>query len=844
MADRRPPILFVIVVVLALLALVAWWLRRESPPPVTPTAEAPAAAPIVPAVGLPPAVADAAERSEVPVVPVVSTPAADPLLARVRGRCVDEAGAPLAGCTVALDAWGGNTNRMALQGKVNWQDPAPFVTGDDGRFDIAFAPPSGMQFALDIQGEGRVPRTGRWGQIQPAQVIELGDLRLQTGFLVRGRVVDEVGAPVARVSVTLQNLPLPIGASMAANNSRSGSSAANGEFAIRVPIPAGTWPLAVQARGVRLVGPDHAIVTERGAEPLLVTVRSMPSIGGFVTDEQGQPVPGVTVGAVLNRSGRMASGRSREDGAFTVFAVDADLRPVQLRIDDPGPCEPPAAPDERAWEWGSQDVRIEVRRALAGELVVVERATGAPVTEFAVSCYSARSNSSLQSDLRLSGDHPGGRVTIDRIWRGRNFLKVIPLDPALLPSATIEFEASDAVVPPLRVELDRLAPATVRVETADGVPLVGSKVEVIAKGTLPFDAAAHAENLRGGGRGHSSDPKFRFHQRLSEAVTGADGKATVFVPARADGLVVRATGEHPPAIVDPVRFQAGLDLVVVPAAAGSIAGVVRLQGFEPGSVYVVRHQGAPGAQPGSRDKCDVQADGTFAMRGLAAGHHRLQLMLRVQLQTDHGSSGGATLLGVPEVEVVVAGGRETKVEIDATAVVPATVRGRVLLDGAPATPARVYLQGAGAQFGQFVPRADGSFEASGLLPGRYGVVLVVGDFQAGQGDAILHDDAIVLASGQQLVADFVFVRRRLVITLLQPDGKTPAANLECQFRGEGVGIQTRSTDQNGRLVIDPAPAVPVHIRPGNRRTALGPVQVPVGQSSHEVTLTLPADGIR
>ena len=36
---------------------------------------------------------------------------------------------------------------------------------------------------------------------------------------------------------------------------RSGYSAANGEFAISVPIPIGTWSLDVQARGTRLVCP-------------------------------------------------------------------------------------------------------------------------------------------------------------------------------------------------------------------------------------------------------------------------------------------------------------------------------------------------------------------------------------------------------------------------------------------------------------------------------------------------------------------------------------------------------------------------------------------------------------
>jgi hypothetical protein len=836
MSQRSTRILFGIAIVGAVLAAALfWWPEDSAAAPPANRSSSPDAPPAVVQAELPaaelPAERAAVVESAAPTVP-------DPMLAHLLGRCVDEQGAPIAGCTAKIHTWGRNASSMAMQGKVDWKDPEPCVSGADGRFAFHFAPPSGLQFALDVNAEGRTPRTGRWGQITPAQHIDLGDIKLQSGFPVRGRVVDELGVPVAKVGVGLQNLPLPIAPDMAANDTRMGFSDANGDFAIEVPIPIGVWPVDVQANGMRHLTPDRATVTAQGAEPLLVTVRRMPSITGIVVDESGAPVKGVGVQANLNRSGRMAGGRSRADGTFTIHAVDLEPKPVQLRIDDPGPCEPPA-PDERLWEWGSRDVRIELRRALTCELAVVERATGTPVTEFAVSCYSTRANSSLHTELRLSGEHPEGRVTVDKIWRGGNVLQVLPRDPALRPSAVIEFEATDAGVPPLRVEVDRLRGATVRVATAEGQPWVGSKVEVVIKGSTPFGPEESAQDPRSGARSWFGMSRYRVHELVSQAQTDQDGRAKVLLPASPDGLVVRVSGAHATVIVDPALFVPEQELVVVPPLAGSIQGTLRVQGLdmERIRVGVQRVEGQRVGRFG--DALKVGADGAFAIPGLLPGLYRLTFSYQVKYRTESSGSGGSAALNLPNTEVLVEGGRAAVVEIDATALVPGTVRGRAVLDGVPQSDARIFLQGA-ARFGQFVPDDAGVFIAAGLLPGTYRLGLVVGDFKVGGGDTLLQDDTFELAAGQRLERDFVFVRRRLVITLLQADGQTPAAGVRCSVHGPDLEFRTLTSDRDGKLVLDPAPAGPIQLQPANTRVLLGPVQVPLGQTRHEATLQLPA----
>lgn len=838
MAQQRGKIVASIAVLFAIAAIV-FWTQLAPPPAATPTAppaESPAPSPAV--ASLPVANTEPA-RVEAPAA--VQPEARDPQLAHVRGRCLDEGGTPLRGCTTKLRAFEADAARMAMQGKVDWKDPEPLVTGDDGRFDVAFAPPSGMQFTLDVAAPDRVPRTGRWGQLEPAQIVDLGDIVVARGFAVSGRVVDEQGAPVAKAGVMLRSLPLPIAPDMAANDTRYGFSDASGAFRITVPVPVGTWPLGAEARGMRLVSPDHVTVTERGIDSVLVVLRAMPSIAGIVVDEVGQPVEGVSVEAALHRSGRMASARSRKDGTFTIFAVDADPKPVALEVDNPGPCEPPP-PDPRLWEWGSKDVRITLRRAQSAELRVVERGTGAPVVQYAVSCYGTSARSSLFTDLRLSGEHPDGRVTIDRVWRGKNVLTVVPLDRALLPSARIEFEVGDAGVPPLRVELERLTAAVVRVRTSAGAPVASSKVEVAIKGSEPFALDSWIPDREGRSGIGTFATGYREHQLIAVATTGVDGVAAVFVPTSPDDLIVRARGEHPAALVDPAVFSADRELTLTVPDSGAIGGIVVMNALDCSRLEVViERRTEKGMGRGTRTK--PAPDGSFAVRGLTPDTYELSLWWSVHYADRHGGSTSQIDLPVHVPAVEVTADRTAAVRIDASAIALAIVRGRVLLDGAPPASADVELVAGYARFGAYALTAEGTFEAPELPPGTYHADLIVGDRQAASGERIRADQTFELAAGQTLVRDFVFVRRKVVITVLHADGK-PAANLVCMVHGDGVHMPDQTTDVNGRLVIDPAPTVPFHVQPRNQRVALGPVQIPTGASTHDVTLTLPAADVK
>lgn len=807
---------------LVLLGFAYWWLRagprRDQIPPTTIAAPDAPAGPVAELVR-PDRDPNTEDRAAVESRPPVSPSQPSSALAHVKGRCVAaETGSPLAGCKVTFQGAPTNSGDMARYGEVHWTDPEPVITSENGRFDIAFEPPPPYQHFLDVLHKNRVPRTARWGAFAPGQVEDLGDIALSLGHFVEGHVVDASGSAVADVAVFVRGLPLPLHGDMAANDSRGGKSDASGAFRIDVPIPAGTWSLDARARGVKLVSPDTLTVPDTGSPPpVTVVVRSMPSISGVVVDEKGAGVPRVNLMAKLKRSGRMASARTADDGSFTIYAVDDDLAPVRIESHDTGPCEPMAEP-AGPYAWGTTDVRIELVRALSFELTVVERLTGKPVEEFSVVCAPDRATWSHQGEDRLGGRHPGGSVTVDRVWHGTSRLTVHPRDPELFPNAPIVFEATNAPLPAMRVELERAVRRSVRVVDAAREPVAASRVELIRLGSEPLDAGSFVMDPKLSDSFSSTDDLDRPHELVADSTTDERGLATLPVPPGGEGLGVRVTGlHHLAAVLAPVRFpQGGGALELAVASGGRIAGTLRIEGYAPGVVFLeldrddVGHDSPP-------PRFAVGADGSFETTSLGPGVWSIYVSLEHRFEAEGSSSGSSLRLEPALARTAVIEGRTLRIDLDGRDLAGGDVSATLSLDGAPLAECRAFLvrnEGAGGRFGQYVPDASGRFEAKGLPPGQWTAGVVVGDFKAREGDWIQSEESFVLAPGGSVRSAFAFQHRRLILHVLGPDGVTPlaSAGIEVdQLARLGLFLD-RSTDAQGRLVLDPAPSGEFRLR--------------------------------
>jgi hypothetical protein len=342
---------------------------------------------------------------------------------------------------------------------------------------------------------------------------------------------------------------------------------------------------------------------------------------------------------------------------------------------------------------------------------------------------------------------------------------------------------------------------------------------------------------RGGVGSFTSDPRTRLSELLSQAVTGPDGRAALHAPMQGAELTVRVVGEHPPCSVDLAAFVDGRDLVVV---------VVRLAGLDPTLIRasLVREDGRGVDRPrdARHEVGALDGDGRSAIRGLQPGDYRIRLSYAISYRTSHGGGGSAVPLELEIPAVTISALRRTEVTIDASGLSPGTLRGRVLLDGVvPA--ARVFLLAEGGRrWGQYVPDAQGGFVAAGLLPGRYRAGLVVGDFQASDGDSMVHPDTFEVRTGEEIERAFAFTRRRLVVRIVNADGSPAAAGLRLGVTGTG-SYSDRSTDASGSLVFDPAPAGELQLMMrGDLVADPATVVMPPDKTIHEVTVTLRARG--
>ncbi|HZJ71717.1 MAG TPA: carboxypeptidase regulatory-like domain-containing protein, partial [Planctomycetota bacterium] len=116
---------------------------------------------------------------------------------KVVGRLADESGAAVAGGAVRADDLDEPDDARWNQWNVA-KEALHTVSGDDGRFQLGSLWPGDMQ--CTIEAAGFVP-LGRKLTLVAGQTVDAGDIVLDRGGAIAGRVLDAQGAPVAGATV-------------------------------------------------------------------------------------------------------------------------------------------------------------------------------------------------------------------------------------------------------------------------------------------------------------------------------------------------------------------------------------------------------------------------------------------------------------------------------------------------------------------------------------------------------------------------------------------------------------------------------------------------------------------
>ncbi len=200
-----------VAVALTLCALLWTWMSRERAPGFSAsgeTARASASAPTAPVESLEPAAKPVEpndeQRREVGAAP--STVESDALVGALRGRLVERSGAPVPGMPVALLELQDQALFASLEAGAAPTAPRLFVaqatSGPDGVFVLSGARTFSAMHALGIDLGGARPSVRVLDLAFAAgECADLGDIVLAPTGIVRGRVVDEHGAPIAGARV-------------------------------------------------------------------------------------------------------------------------------------------------------------------------------------------------------------------------------------------------------------------------------------------------------------------------------------------------------------------------------------------------------------------------------------------------------------------------------------------------------------------------------------------------------------------------------------------------------------------------------------------------------------------
>ncbi|MBX3463927.1 MAG: carboxypeptidase regulatory-like domain-containing protein [Planctomycetes bacterium] len=681
----------------------------------------------------------------------------------VLGRVVDDAGSPVPGAAVhtgrglgfgnrefdpaAFEAMRDDPEAAMARIRAARDEGAATTTDEDGRFRLP-APPGGAGVWLRVEARGHRVLARNVGRPASGD-LDAGELQLDRGAIVSGRVVDRGGRgiPGARV----QREPAGVRSGWLASVDFDfpglddmpdlGGDRAVTDDEGRFELPhVGPGEFALRARH-----PDHPSTHQEG-----LRVAAGESLRDLrLVLEPGASIRGRVVGAPAASKGLRVAVSTRREGmpaavpAEGPFAFLAEAGSEWMEgIGGIGERTAAVAADGgfvvaglhpgRGYRiWVTQSARgllgdaacsprLEVTAPMTGvelrydpgitvTFQVVDEQDGTPIERLWVD-HGLRGGRSPEELFGMAmgraraGNHPEGRVTIPNLRPQEQETLRLAIEAVGFRT----FERKDIVLPrsgELDLGVVRLARAPVlRVQAlalADRTPVAGATVRVRAAAdeTAPLRRGPMAmlAGRFGGGGGTQS------------ARTDADGSCVLNAPVGPSIVVVVTSAEHAPYQSEPF----------VLAAAGGEHEAVLLRGGRV-EVTVVGAEGAVAASErvehvapdGARETRSTTESGLATWERLAPGEHRFRLATGapgaefVAMAMD--AAGGAARPPEPDWQTVVVAD-EAVAQLEIRKPSTAQLRGIVRENGVPLTDARIgFLAGS---------EADGRGEIAELMAG-------------------------------------------------------------------------------------------------------------------------------
>ncbi|MEZ6194326.1 MAG: sigma-70 family RNA polymerase sigma factor [Planctomycetota bacterium] len=626
---------------------------------------------------------------------------ATPIAARlaVSGRAVDAAGRPVAGASVQVAA-------TSLSPRDEIMTRRELVTGADGRF-VCDDLPLHRVLRVRVRSE-RHCDVERMVTAAEAERRDLGDLRLEEGGAIAGRVVDAEGRGIAGATVFAWpgggvarlsgDDALRLGEGE--HDHRIARTDARGEFRF-LGLLDGEWRLRARAEGLRAARVGGFRIVERGRiEGVELKLLEGERIAGVIRDDLGRPVADARVklsAAWIDFSSdtegeNTLAARSDAEGRFSFRGLPT--RPWNLVASRPGHIE------ASLYDVDGGRLEIELTLPRTGEIFgrVTDARTDEPTGDLRVTAARGASRGqpvevltgAAAAEALGRGDESGwylvrglGSRRAALVVSATGYATRLAEDIALASGERTQVDL--ALVPESRI--------TGRVFDVAGEPVAGATVEV----TRPPED-----------EGPAGGPGIRIRDRVAvgTATSDADGAFEIAGLAAGGYLVGASRTPHVPAEPRAVTLEVGSTAAceLRLAAGGRIEGFVTDAAGEPLVGATVRARPDRPASHGGDVEIEVggvvengmvavtDETGAYGIDGLRPGGYRVAL----------GTSGGATFRlerpdAAPRGEAVAVRAGEVARK-DLTAPPVSRVVGIVLEAGRPVPGAKIRLLDAGNPF--------------------------------------------------------------------------------------------------------------------------------------------------
>jgi|GEM_PF-1813553 len=595
----------------------------------------------------------------------------------VRGLVVDSQGQPVAGAEVRARGMG--LGQAAWQWGLHTDPGAPLLatSGPDGRFEIAGLPArkDWVLFAkkAPLVGENSAP-TAVSAEAPPKDLV----LKLVSGCVVAGRVLDGLGLPVsgATVYVSSQSQDMQ-------GEHVQGRSKEDGTFRLE-GLPWGQAALSVSSQGL---GNSHQQLDPLTAGEVREDIEIKLGAGtatltGVLVDEKGNPVAYKQLMAINQAGGTNSQTQSDSEGAFRfeglgvgstqIFGGDWSNRAELTTVTTP-----------------TQDVRVTWKEPPSGVLEgLVLDPQGKPVPICQVKVKGAGGNSGemmhwggQQGELAVNG-------WFRRQAQGAAPYSVVVSRPQDGEGRALNLKGKTVPVPDLKA-----CPITITLEA--GVEIAGRVLDGSGRGVAGIAVA------------------------VGTVSTLTDAEGGFALGGLAEGpVIVQASPPAPFVRPQPVSTTTGTRDVVIRLTSGlAIAGEVRGPDGRPkGNGWVQASWKAPGSGNGNQS-ANVGQDGRFRIEGVPP---EAVATLSVQLW----NQGGGGQAPPKTVENVRAGTEDLVIEVGVGAKVSGSVtdaNGKPFSQGWVQVATRKEGQqgdASGSVMHHVEIKEDGSFTLEGLDPGK------------------------------------------------------------------------------------------------------------------------------